>query len=132
VRVLNLRVTSFTPYMYNLLFILFHTNPNPNPNPNPDPKAFFGFSVRWHGPPKDESRFIHPMFIGSMLAKKPLSLQAKKIQEDLRAKNIGVNPYRYDPQAASLGRCPVCAIGSEGCPYCFMLPLNTSTGTRVG
>ena len=29
---------------------------------------------------------------------------------------------RFDPDAASLGKCPVCMTGRPGCPRCFMLP----------
>lgn len=77
------------------------------------------------GNQEDESRFVHPMFVGFNLSKKALTPQAKALLDKTMTKRSSQpNPYRYDPKAAKLGNCPVCADGSPGCPRCFMLPLR--------
>lgn len=86
--------------------------------------SLFGFRVRWRGNPEDESRFIHPMFKGFTLTKKPVP---KKLTSELgknMQKDAKPNPWRWDATAAALGRCPVCADGVSGCPRCFMLPMH--------
>lgn len=87
--------------------------------------CFFGFSVRWRGNPEDEARFIHPMFIGFDLASKPLPPAVKSEMERQRAVvATRANPFKWDPNAAAAGRCPVCTDGLPGCPRCFMLPVK--------
>jgi hypothetical protein len=86
--------------------------------------AFFGFNTRMRGAVQTESRFIHPLFFGFQLPKKVLSeSQLEKMRlEAMKKKKGSDNPYRYDPNAAALGKCPVCADGRPGCPRCFMMP----------
>ena len=87
--------------------------------------CFFGFSVRWRGNPEDESRFVHPMFIGFDKTKKPLppllNIELERQRAILVARS---NPFKWDPNAAAAGRCPVCTTGVPGCPRCFMLPVQ--------
>lgn len=86
--------------------------------------SLFGFRARWRGNPEDEARFTHPIFRGFTLTKKPVP---KKLSSELSKgmqKGAKPNPWRWDPNAAALGRCPVCTDGVSGCPRCFMLPLH--------
>lgn len=83
--------------------------------------CFYGFKVRWRGNIEDEARFLHPMFTGFRLTKKPLPKKlVATIEGSLQSGKV--NPWRWDPLAASLGKCPVCDDGVAGCPRCFMLP----------
>ena len=87
--------------------------------------ALFGFQARWRGLPKDESRFTHPSFVGSIVAaQKPISKEAAEEIVLQSVKGLGCNPWKHDAKAASLGKCPVCTVGIPGCPYCFMLPVH--------
>ena len=86
--------------------------------------ALYGFFVRWRGPESTEGMFIHPMFTTFTLERMGLTpAQKEKIEMEAAAgRDKVVNPYKYDPSAASRGKCPVCAIGASGCPRCFMYP----------
>ena len=88
--------------------------------------CFYGFRVRWRGNQEDESRFLHPLFTGFTLTKQPI---APKLARNLlpvvaTRSTINVNPWRWDPLAASLGKCAVCTDGVSGCPRCFMYPVH--------
>jgi hypothetical protein len=86
--------------------------------------CFFGFRVRWRGNPEDEARFTHPMFRGFTLTKKPTPKKlASELSKNMQ-KDAKPNPWRWDANAAALGRCPVCTDGISGCPRCFMFPLH--------
>lgn len=82
--------------------------------------CFYGFSVRWKGGQENESMFIHPMFSGFTLSRKPLS---KQMMEDLHLqaqKKTKPNPWKFKPG----GVCPICYDGQPGCPRCWALPLK--------
>jgi len=87
--------------------------------------CFYGFRVRWRGNPEDESRFLHPLFTGFVLTKQPIAPKlARNLLPVATRSAINVNPWRWDPLAASLGKCTVCTDGVSGCPRCFMYPLH--------
>jgi len=91
--------------------------------------SLFGFNIRWRTAQQDESRFIHPIFQGYTLARKPL--EKHKAEELARIYQVqgGSNPYKWDPTAHTMGKCPVCGDGIAGCPRCFMMPRRKKDGT---
>jgi hypothetical protein len=88
--------------------------------------CFYGFRVRWRGNQEDESRFLHPLFTGFTLTKQPIAPKlARNLLPTVATRStINVNPWRWDPLAASLGKCAVCTDGVSGCPRCFMYPVH--------
>jgi len=81
----------------------------------------WGFNVRYKGDPKDEVKFIHPIFTNFSLVKKPTSkliLDEIKKQVQLGTK---ANPWKWKP-----GECLVCYDGQPGCPRCFNMPLKAN------
>ena len=88
--------------------------------------CFYGFRVRWRGNQEDESRFLHPLFTGFTLTKQPIAPKlARNLLPVVATRSIiNVNPWRWDPLAASLGKCAVCTDGVSGCPRCFMYPVH--------
>jgi hypothetical protein len=88
--------------------------------------SLFGFQIHWKGHQTDESRFIHPVFKGYGLSKKPMTTE--QAEENVRSLTYATdpNPFRWDPEAAAQGKCPVCSDGVPGCPRCFMLPLSAT------
>ena len=93
--------------------------------------SLFGFNIRWRSAQQDESRFIHPIFQGYTLARKPL--EKHKAEELARIYQVqgGSNPYKWDPTAHTMGKCPVCGDGIAGCPRCFMMPRRKKDGSST-
>ena len=85
--------------------------------------CFFGFSFRFKGSvTTNESHFIHPMYSGFQMLRKPMTKKQLAEIELENARKKRANPYKWDPEAASMGKCPVCMTGLPGCPRCYMLP----------
>ena len=82
--------------------------------------VFWGFCVRWKGPPEDEVRFIHPMYNNFSMVKKPTSLKALEEIELNARKKIKVNPYKWKP----IHECKVCYSKIAGCPRCWEMPVK--------
>jgi hypothetical protein len=57
--------------------------------------VFYGFSVRFKGRNKFECHFLHPMFTGYQMLRKPLSLKKMQAMELEAAKKIKPNPFKY-------------------------------------
>merc|ERR1711871_78216 len=85
--------------------------------------CFFGFSFRFKGSvTTNESHFIHPMYTGFQMLRKPMTKKQLAEIELENARKKKANPFKWDPEAASMGKCPVCMTGLPGCPRCYMLP----------
>jgi hypothetical protein len=86
--------------------------------------TMYGFRIRYYGYQQHESKYIHPMFTGYTMGRKPATKEQMEALHLHEIREMNPNPWRWQPGLEKMGLCPICTSGLTGCPRCFAMPVK--------